>query len=146
MEVDSGLANISFGSDDVDGSNRELWYVVAEETAAVVEARTYGFGWAVGFACAVKLFDSQADAAMHGWLVEARLNRRSALADRSMDLLLQKLQDAFGLMVCCTSCDAKSAVLDFTDDAGDVCMCMCSALLCRYFCGTAARLCCRLWC
>ena len=32
-----------------------------------------GFSWVVGFACAVKLFDCQADVMMQGWLAEARL-------------------------------------------------------------------------
>ena len=144
MHVDPGLDDIALGSSDEDSCGGELRYVVAAEAAAAADERTNGFGWAVGFARAVKSFDRQADVAMRGWLAEAGLAGRSAPADGLMGPLLRKLQDNFCLKVRCASCDSECEVFTGAQDEhpGDVCVCVCGALLCGYSCGTAACPCC----
>ena len=144
MKVDPGSADVSFGSDGEDSSDGELWYEVAEAAAAAAGELTRGFGRAVDFARAVKSFDNQADAAMRGWLAEAGRIGRSAPADESMGLFLQKLRDNFGSTVCCASCDAMCVVLMyFTAYPDNVRACVYGALLCGYSCGTVACPCCR---
>ena len=64
MQVDPGLDDVAFDSSDEDGCGGKLQYVVAAEAAAAADERAHGFGWAVGFACAVKLFNCQTDAVM----------------------------------------------------------------------------------
>ena len=144
MHVDPGLDDVALGSSDEDSCGGELRYVVAAEAAAAADERTNGFGWAVGFARAVKSFDRQADVAMRGWLAEAGLAGRSAPVDGLMGPLLRKLQDNFCLKVRCASCDSECEVFTGVQDEhpGDVCVCVCGALLCGYSCGTAACPCC----
>ena len=61
-----------------------------------------------------------------------------------MGPLLRKLQDNFCLKVRCASCDSECEVFTGTqgEHPGEVCVCVCGALLCGYSCGTAACPCC----
>ena len=64
MQVGPGLDDVAFDSSNEDCCVGELRYAVAAEAAAAADEWAHGFGWVVGFACAVKSFDLQADTAM----------------------------------------------------------------------------------